>query len=79
MADIKQEEIRNEDFVQEAKLKIPVDNPDEVKRAFAIVNDLRKRALDHLDVDEDNADYTAVDYLEVEGGVAVLTVSQVNV
>lgn len=79
MVDIEMEEIKNDDYVQEAKLRVPIDNPDEVKRAFEIVNAVRKRALEHLDVDEDNADYTAVDFLAVEGNVAVLTVAQVNV
>jgi hypothetical protein len=79
MADIEMEEIRNEDFVQEAKLRIPIDNPEEVKKAFEIVNAVRKRALAHVEVDEDNADYTAVDYLTVENGVAIVTVAQVSV
>ena len=80
--DIEMEEIRNDDFVQEAKLRIPIDNPDEVKKAFEVVNALRKRALAHAVEDgsgEENADYTAVDYLEVEDGMAVVTVAQVNV
>ena len=80
--DIEMEEIRNDDFVQEAKLRIPIDNPDEVKKAFEIVNALRERALAHAVEDgsgEENADYTAVDYLTVEGDVAVLTMAQVNV
>jgi hypothetical protein len=79
MADIEMEEIKNTDFVQEAKLRIPIDNPEEVAKAFMIVNVIRQRALAHVEVNEDNADYTAVDYLTVEGGVAVVTVAQVNV
>lgn len=72
-------EIENTDFVQHAELRIPIDNPDEVKKAFEVVHALRKRALDHLEVTEENADATALTYVKVDGDVAVIEVEQVNV
>lgn len=72
-------EIENGDFVQHAELRIPIDNQDEVKRAFEIVHALRKQALDHLAVTEENADATAITYVKVDGDVAVIEVEQVNV
>lgn len=79
MADITIRKIRDEDFVQEAELRIPIDNHDEVKKAFEVIGALRKRALEHLAVDDENADYTAIEYKAVEDGAAVLVVAQVNI
>lgn len=72
-------ELENTDYVQHAELRIPIDNPDEVKKAFEVIHALRKRALDQLGVTEENADATAVTYVQVDGDVAVLEVEQVNV
>lgn len=72
-------ELNNTDFVQHAELRIPVDNPDEVRAAFVTIERLRQRALEHLGVTEANADATAVTYLKVDGDVAVIEVEQVNV
>lgn len=77
--EITMRELNNTDFVQHAELRIPVDNPDEVRAAFVTIDRLRKRALEHLGVDEENADATAVTYVKVDGDVAVLEVEQVNV
>lgn len=72
-------ELENTDYVQHAELRIPIDNPDEVKKAFEVIHALRKRALDQLGVTEENADATAVTYVQVDGDVAVIEVEQVNV
>jgi hypothetical protein len=82
MAEITVREIDNEDFVQHAEVRIPVDNPEEVRQALAVIARLRKRALDHLQVDdndEDGAekDYVAVDYKKLDGDVAVVEVMMV--
>lgn len=79
MADIVMRELENTDFVQHAELRIPVDNPEEVRKAFEVVHALRKRALEYLDVTEENADATAVTYVKVDGDVAVVEIEQVNV
>lgn len=79
MADITMKELENTDFVQHAELRIPIDNAIEVQKAFEVVHALRKRALAHLGVTEENADATAVTYVKVDGDVAVLEVEQVNV
>lgn len=77
--DIVVKELENTDYVQHAELRIPIDNPDEVRKAFEVIHALRKRALDHLEVDEENADATAVTYMAVDGDVAVVEIEQVNV
>lgn len=79
MDEITQTEIANEDFIQHAELRIPIDNPEEVRKAFEVIAALRQRALDHLEVDDDNADCTSVEYKKVEDGMAVVEVMQVNV
>lgn len=79
MADITMRELNNTDLVQHAELRIPIDNPDEVRAAFITIERLRKRALEHLGVTEENADATAVTYKEVDGDVAVIEVEQVNI
>jgi hypothetical protein len=82
MSEITMREISNENFVQQAELRIPIDNPEEVRQAFAVIARLRKRALEHLDV-KDNAedgaaeDYVAVDYKKLDGDVAVVEVMMV--
>lgn len=77
--DITMREIENTDFVQHAEVRITVENPDEVKKAFEVIHGLRKLALDHLGVSEENADATAVTYVKVDGDVAILEVEQVNI
>lgn len=77
--DITVREIANTDYVQHAELRIPIENAEEVQKAFDVVHALRKRALEHLGVDEANADATAVTYMRVENGVAIVEVEQVNV
>lgn len=79
MPEITVRKIEDNDIVQHAELRIPIDNAIEVKRAFDVIHELRRRALDHLGVDEENADTTAVTYVKVDGEVAVLEVEQVNV
>lgn len=83
MAEITMKELNNTDFVQHAELRIPLEtvsgDVDEVKRAFEIVHAIRKLALEHLGVNEENADATAVTYVKVDGDVAVIEVEQVNV
>lgn len=83
MAEITMQKIADEDFVQRAELRIPIDNPDEVKKAFEIVAAIRKRAIEHVgavDNDEDGAedDYVTVDFKTVDGDVAVVEVAMVS-
>lgn len=87
MAEITAKEIENEDFVQHAEVRIPIENAEEVRKAFETIAALRKRALDHLEV-KDNPDdgavddYVSVDFKKVEGGgaqaVAILEVMMVS-
>jgi hypothetical protein len=82
MPEITVREISNENFVQHAEMRIPIDNPEEVRQAFAVIARLRKRALEHLKVednDEDGAekDYVAVEYKALDGDVAVVEVMMV--
>lgn len=77
MSNLRVKEIRNTDFVQEAAVYVPLDNMEEATRALAFLAKLRKQALDELDVDEENADITSVEY-SVEGNTAVVRVTQGN-
>ena len=79
MAEITVRKIKDTDFTQHAELRIPIDNADEVKKAFEVVHALRQRALEQLGVTEANADATAVTYVKVDGDTAVVEVEQVNV
>jgi hypothetical protein len=68
--------------VQKAKVSLPIDafqtvSVQDYKDALAVVQLVRDSALAVLDVDEKNADVTAVDY-ELVGENAVVTVTQVN-
>lgn len=82
MAEITMREISNENFVQHAELRIPVENAIEVKKAFEVIAELRKRALEHLQTPDNEADgaeddYVAVEYKKLDGDVAVVEVMMV--
>jgi len=68
--------------VQKAEVTLPIDafqtvNVQDYKDALAVIQLVRDSALAVLEVDEKNADVTAVDYRLVDGD-AVVTVTQVN-
>ena len=90
MAEIAMKEITNDDFVQEAELRIPLellnvsagaanDKRSVVVSALAFIEAVKRLAFEHLDVDDDNADYTSFEYKGLEGDALVVRVAQVNV
>jgi hypothetical protein len=75
-------EIANTDHVQKAEVTLPIDafkliSVQDYKDALAVIQLLRESALSLLEVDESNADVTAVEYA-LSGEDAVVTVTQVN-
>lgn len=93
MADIEMEEITNDDFVQEAELRIPIEKltlewrePAEtpttrsrIADALIVMAKIKHVAFEHLQVDDENADYTSFEYKGLDGDVLVVRVAQVNV
>ena len=92
MSEITMKEITNDDLVQEAELRIPIEKlaagirrQDDVTLHAAVVNalafiaEVKRLAFEHLDVDDDNADYTSFEYKGLDGDVLVVRVAQVNV
>lgn len=81
MADIEQREVKNDEFTQHAELRIPIEKLGmsfkEVAAAIATIDAVRKLALDHLAIDNDNADATDVSY-KLDGETVVVNVIQVN-
>jgi len=68
--------------VQKAEVTLPIDafqtiSVQDYKDALAVIQLVRDSALAVLEVDEDNADVTAVEY-KLVGGDAAVTVTQVN-
>jgi len=75
-------EVTNTKHVQKAEIVFPLldlrkINAQEYIDAVRVVQSLREEALRVLEVDENNADVTAVDFA-VKDGNAIVTVTQVN-
>jgi len=75
-------EVTNTDFVQKAEVTLPLNafqliSVQDYKDALAVIKLVRESALAVLEVDEANADVTAVEYA-LSGEDAVVTVTQVN-
>ncbi len=76
-------ELENSDFVQKARVFLPLKLFDGItveayRNAIDIVQKVRDAALKTLDVDEKNADVTAVDFTLDDIGHAIVTVTQVS-
>lgn len=76
-------ELENTDFVQKARVFLPLKLFDGItvetyRTAIETVKKVRDAALKTLDVTEENADVTAVDYALDDIGHAIVTVTQVS-
>ena len=90
MAEITTKKIEDTDVEQVAELRIPLElltidtrharhTRDVVETALAFIADVKKLAFKHLDISDDNGDYTSFEYKGLEGDVLVVRVAQVNV
>lgn len=82
MPDPSVRKITDTKFVQKAEIVFSLGDlrkitPQAYTDAVGILTDLREEALRVLEVDENNADVTAVDFA-VKDGNAIVTVTQVN-
>lgn len=90
MAEITMREIENDEYVQHAELRIPIEKlalpakypinqRDCIVNALAFIADVKRIAFEFFEVDDDNADYTSFEYKGFDGDVLVVEVAQVNV
>lgn len=90
MPEIEMRKIKDNEVVQCAELRIPIEKiridhyptpgpRDVIQAALSIIASVKKLAFEHLDVDSDNADYTSFEYKGLDGDVLVVEVAQVNV
>lgn len=72
--------IKDEEFIQEGEVTLEVTNLAEVKNAIAVINKLRRQAIEAIDVDEEQPEgegiaVTSVEF-HVEGDKVIAHVTQ---
>jgi hypothetical protein len=71
--------IRDEEFIQEGEVTLTVDNLAEVKNSIAVLNKLRRQAIEELEIgndeDEEGTAVTSVEF-RVEGDKVIAHVTQ---
>ena len=70
--------LRDEKFIQEGEVRLTVPNLGEVKNAIAVLNKIRRQAIEEIGVDEEPDEGTSVLSVEyrVEGDTVVAHVTQ---